>query len=65
MTIFKLEMNDAGAIMWFEGNMRICNDLTFELHGHATAFSGEKIVIFSDQVTELVMIFKSNCVAND
>ena len=29
MTIFKLEMNDAGAIMWFEGNMHICNDSTF------------------------------------
>ena len=65
MTIFKLEMNDAEAIMWFEGNMHICNDSTFELHGHTTAFSGEKIVIFSDQVTELVMTFKSNCVAND
>ena len=24
-----------------------------------------KIFIFSNQVTELVMIFKSNCVAND
>ena len=45
--------------------MHICNDSTFELHGHATAFSGEEIVIFSNQVTELVMIFKSNCVAND
>ena len=45
--------------------MHICNDSTFELHGHTRAFSGEKIVIFSDQVTELVMIFKSNCVAND
>lgn len=61
MTIFKLEMNDAGAIMWFEGNMHICNDSTFELHVHATAFF-EKIVIFSNQVTEL---FKSNCVANN
>lgn len=41
MTIFKLEMNDAEAIMWFEGNMHICNDSTFELHVHATAFFGE------------------------
>ena len=28
----------------------------FELHGHATTFSSEKIVIFSNQVTEVVMV---------
>ena len=63
MTIFKLEMNDAGAIIWFEGNMHICNDSTFELHAmqqHSLVkkllFSAIKSLNLSWSLSQIVLL---------